>query len=175
MPEYLAPGVYVEEVGIRSKSIEGVGTSTAAFVGPAHQGPLGATPVQVTSFTEFERIFGGRENLNFAGSPLIDSITIQMDNSQYGGVFAPSAILIDNISRSFTAPPQFTVGSVSFTGLGLVGNTHTIQFYQANNAWTFVSEISFAGAVPEPETYAMLLAGLGLLGSVARRRKLKAT
>lgn len=67
MPEYLAPGVYVEEVGFRSKSIEGVGTSTAAFVGPAHQGPLGATPVQVTSFTEFERIFGGRENLNFAG------------------------------------------------------------------------------------------------------------
>jgi hypothetical protein len=29
--------------------------------------------------------------------------------------------------------------------------------------------------VPEPETYAMLLAGLGLMGFVARRRKLKAT
>jgi hypothetical protein len=26
-------------------------------------------------------------------------------------------------------------------------------------------------AVPEPETYAMFLAGLGLLGTVARRRK----
>lgn len=26
-------------------------------------------------------------------------------------------------------------------------------------------------AVPEPETYAMLLAGLGLIGTIARRRK----
>ena len=29
------------------------------------------------------------------------------------------------------------------------------------------------GAVPEPETYAMLLAGLGMMGFVARRRKNK--
>ena len=27
-------------------------------------------------------------------------------------------------------------------------------------------------AIPEPETYAMLLAGLGLLGFIARRRKI---
>ena len=28
-------------------------------------------------------------------------------------------------------------------------------------------------AIPEPETYAMLLAGLGLVGALARRRKVK--
>jgi len=33
MPEYLQPGVYVEEVDFRSKSIEGVSTSTRGFVG----------------------------------------------------------------------------------------------------------------------------------------------
>ena len=33
MPEYLSPGVYVEEVDTGAKPIEGVGTSTAAFVG----------------------------------------------------------------------------------------------------------------------------------------------
>ena len=28
-----------------------------------------------------------------------------------------------------------------------------------------------AGVVPEPETYTMLLAGLGLMGAIIRRRK----
>ena len=32
MAEYLAPGVYVEEVSFRSKSIEGVPTSTTGYV-----------------------------------------------------------------------------------------------------------------------------------------------
>jgi hypothetical protein len=31
--------------------------------------------------------------------------------------------------------------------------------------------VNFTPAVPEPETYAMLLAGLGLMGTIARRRK----
>jgi len=42
MPEYLAPGVFVEETSFRSKSIEGVSTSTTAFVGPTRSGPVGA-------------------------------------------------------------------------------------------------------------------------------------
>jgi len=37
----------------------------------------------------------------------------------------------------------------------------------------YIAEVRFTPAIPEPETYAMLLAGLGLLGFVARRRKLK--
>ena len=39
MPEYLAPGVYVEEVSFRSKSIEGVSTTTSGLIGPAAFGP----------------------------------------------------------------------------------------------------------------------------------------
>ena len=32
-------------------------------------------------------------------------------------------------------------------------------------------QVAAIGIIPEPETYAMLLAGLGLLGFIARRRK----
>ncbi|HKJ93846.1 MAG TPA: phage tail sheath subtilisin-like domain-containing protein [Longimicrobiales bacterium] len=65
MPEYLAPGVYVEETSFRAKTIEGVSTSTAGFVGAARYGPTGGTPQLVTSFAEFERIYGGLDQLEF--------------------------------------------------------------------------------------------------------------
>jgi len=55
MPEYLAPGVYVEEVSFRSKSIEGVGTTTTGFIGPAAYGTYNLVPEIVTSLEEFER------------------------------------------------------------------------------------------------------------------------
>ena len=72
MPEYLAPGVYVEETSFRAKSIEGVGTSTTAFVGPTRRGPVGAAlgaPELVTSLTDFERLYGGLGNLALADMP----------------------------------------------------------------------------------------------------------
>jgi uncharacterized protein len=59
MPEYLSPGVYVEEIDTGSKPIEGVSTSTAGFVGVTRRGPVDGTPLLITSFTEFRRVFGG--------------------------------------------------------------------------------------------------------------------
>ena len=56
MPEYLAPGVFIEEFEIGAKPIEGVSTSTAAFLGETERGPT--YPQLVTSFPEYRRIFG---------------------------------------------------------------------------------------------------------------------
>jgi hypothetical protein len=75
MPEYLAPGVYVEETSFRAKSIEGVGTSTTAFVGPCRKGPVvpgtrlrAQLPELITSFADFVRLYGGLEPLSFASN-----------------------------------------------------------------------------------------------------------
>ena len=68
MPQYLHPGVYVQEVPPAVRPIEGVSTSTAAFIGVAQKGPVPGTilpsgrpaqPILVTSFTEYTRTFGG--------------------------------------------------------------------------------------------------------------------
>ena len=67
MPEYLAPGVYVEETSFRQKSIEGVSTSTAGFVGASRFGPTTGEPELLTSFLDFERIYGGIDQLAFGG------------------------------------------------------------------------------------------------------------
>ncbi|HIE54570.1 MAG TPA: phage tail protein, partial [Chromatiaceae bacterium] len=67
MPEYLAPGVFVEEVSFRQKSIEGVSTSTTGFVGPTRFGPVADEPPLLTSVAEFERIYGGLDQMSFNG------------------------------------------------------------------------------------------------------------
>src|SRR5438045_4268525 len=59
MPEYLSPGVYVEEIDAGPKPIEGVSTSTAGAVGVTALGPTSGKPELVTSFAEFQRKFGG--------------------------------------------------------------------------------------------------------------------
>ena len=68
MPELLHPGVYTLEVSSGVRPIEGVSTSTAAFIGVADKGPIPGTvlptgraaqPVMVTSLTDYTRQFGG--------------------------------------------------------------------------------------------------------------------
>jgi phage tail sheath protein FI len=62
MPEYLSPGVYVEEIDTGNKPIEGVSTSTAGMEGLAERGPLNV-PILVTGYGEYLRWFGGYLNI----------------------------------------------------------------------------------------------------------------
>lgn len=60
MPQYLTPGVYVEEVMGGARPIEGVGTNVAAFVGSLTSADVPAgVPTAVNNWTQFTRIFGG--------------------------------------------------------------------------------------------------------------------
>ena len=59
MAEYFSPGVYVEEIDNSPRPMEGVGTSTAGFVGLAERGPAVGAPVLVTSYANYRKQFGG--------------------------------------------------------------------------------------------------------------------
>jgi hypothetical protein len=61
MPEYLSPGVYVEEIEIGAKPIEGVSTSTVGFVGKAEKGDLDK-PTLITNWGQFVEKFGRYTN-----------------------------------------------------------------------------------------------------------------
>ncbi|HXS00952.1 MAG TPA: phage tail sheath subtilisin-like domain-containing protein [Pyrinomonadaceae bacterium] len=57
MPEYLSPGVYVEEISTGPVPIEGVSTSTAAMLGATERGP--EYPKLITSWLQYQRWYGG--------------------------------------------------------------------------------------------------------------------
>lgn len=52
MPEYLSPGVYIEEVNVGPRPIEGVGTAMAAFIGFAPAGPANK-PMLITNWSQY--------------------------------------------------------------------------------------------------------------------------
>jgi Bacteriophage tail sheath protein len=58
MPQYLSPGVYVEEKNAGPVPIEGVSTSVTGAVGVTARGPTTGKPQLVTSFADFTRTFG---------------------------------------------------------------------------------------------------------------------
>jgi uncharacterized protein len=68
MPEYLSPGVYVEEVSYRSKSIEGESTTVTGLIGATRYGPVDLPPELLTSVGEFELAYGDNNQIEFGPS-----------------------------------------------------------------------------------------------------------
>lgn len=82
-------------------------------------------------------------------------------------VSGPLTSLIDGDLGSVFGVMNWGSGFVAFGG-----QTTTNFHYPNSDAQVLLAnELHYVAAVPEPETYAMLLAGLGLLGFMARCRK----
>lgn len=90
-------------------------------------------------------------------------------------------IEIDSFGSGFwgSGTPILNGSGTGFFGSGevhgvirLPGSYDSITFTHTSENWHgFTVGVAGIAPIPEPETYAMLLAGLGLLGFIARRRK----
>jgi PEP-CTERM motif len=86
-------------------------------------------------------------------------------------------LTFDFNGAGYNPPPKTLSGTsfgvvnyvTTFTSSALGGNS-TLVFRGVNNSFAQLDNVSIT-AVPEPETYAMLLAGLGAIGFMSRRRK----
>lgn len=118
MVELLAPGVYPIETSFRPASIQAVGTSTTGFVGITRNGPRGGTPRLVTSFGEYERLYGGLGALDIDGLGAADPVNYL--------AMAVRGFFNEGGTRVYISPAHMAaVGSTGFAEVALVGAATT--------------------------------------------------
>jgi len=123
MPTYLHPGVYIEEIPSGAKPIEGVSTSTAAFVGYTTKGPVN-DPVLIFKFDDYVRRYGGLRSLGqqAEGDPMGFSVKAFFQN---GGTKAYIVRLAqDDVGNPLAAAVGY---------LGVPGNTNDVVEVSAVN------------------------------------------
>lgn len=80
---------------------------------------------------------------------------------------------LNNLLGSVAIPNQVSTMPLPYSGFYTLsfGGMSKVVLTASAGDWIVVDNVT--AAVPEPETYAMLLAGLGLLGAATRRRNRK--
>jgi len=158
MPEYLAPGVYVEEVSLGPRPIEGVSTSTAGMAGQTERGPM--LPRLVTSWEEYYRWYGGyidrvpggttRRFLPYAARGFFDNGGQRLFVARVTPAGANTA------TANLAGNPAATV--VSAIGRGLWGNNILVRVREAALAvantptadWFRLTLLYYRDGIPNP-------------------------
>jgi phage tail sheath protein FI len=143
MPEYLSPGVYVEEIDVGTKPIEGVATSNLGIVGPTERGP---TEVRlITSWLEYQRVYGVTGG-QAASSHMAHAVKGYFDN---GGARAFVARVVSRDPSAQSASIALDTLTLTALGPGLTGNQILVSVKAPNTS------------VPDPNRFQLVIASYG--------------
>jgi hypothetical protein len=113
----------------------------------------------------FDQVF-----IKFNTAQNLSGFSVQLDGTQYGNPAGSSIIFLDVLGKSLStvdfqsyANPGALITSGPVNGVSGIVLTSGKLYDNLN--------IATLAPVPEPESYAMMLAGLGLMGAVSRRRR----
>lgn len=146
MPEYRAPGVYVEETTFRSRTIEGVGTSTAGIVGPTADGPVSGIPRVVTSFIEFERVYGPPTDLTYGTGTA--AVSVVNDTALAARAFFENGGKQLFVSRVVQATGTGAATRAALTAAGV--NAFSLRARHPGGGGEYELELSWRGPVTVP-------------------------
>lgn len=143
MAEYLSPGVYVEEFESGGKPMEGVGTSTAGFIGLAERGPVEGVPQLVTNFADFRRKFGGYLSENEFGEYRFLAYAVEHFFVNGGSRCFISRVAPSNAKCSVASVPSNEEAAVVFHAKnpGIWGDNIRIVITPSSKAKTQIYEI----------------------------------
>ena len=114
MPEYLSPGLFVEEIDSGSKPIEGVGTNTTAFIGYAKSGDFNK-PTFISNWTQFVTLFGQEENAIVAAPNLL----LAVDLAGAALILILAATLINEAQRARRAKDREMRAAAAANGINV--------------------------------------------------------
>lgn len=143
MAEYLSPGVYVEEFEAGGKPMEGVGTSTAGFIGLAERGPVEGLPQLVTNFADFKRTYGSYLSENEFGEYRFLAYAVEHFFINGGARCFIMRVAPANAKPASCFVPSDSKKVVKFTAKnpGAWGNNISIVITPASKAKTQVLEV----------------------------------
>lgn len=138
MAEYLSPGVYVEEFESGGKPMEGVGTSTAGFIGLAEKGPVGGVPQLITNFADFKRTYGGFLSENEFGEYRFLAYAVE-----HFFVNGGSRCFVTRVAPSSAKCAKAKIADLSFSAKnpGVWGDSISLKITPASKAKTQAFEL----------------------------------
>jgi PEP-CTERM motif len=98
---------------------------------------------------------------------------LYMGNTHETATVAPGTLL-SAWGTTVIYSPTVSATTVVLNPLSLAAGTYTLQIrgtVSGSSGGSYAGVLNLTNPVPEPETYAMMLAGLGLMGFMSRRRK----